>query len=86
MGTPLAGDAFLILASDGLLQAADPDEVCGLADALALGAPLPKPAASAPVAIPLGPSAGSAGSHAHAVTTPRTTTFDPTGADFPPSF
>ena len=53
----VAGDAFLILASDGLLQAATPDEVCSLADALASGLPPPKPLAAAPVAIPLGPSA-----------------------------
>ena len=51
------GDAFLILASDGLLQAAMPDEVCGLADALASGMPLPKPLTAAPITIPLGPSA-----------------------------
>ncbi len=51
------GDAFLILASDGLLQAATPAEVCSLAHALALGMPLPKPLTAAPVATPLGPSA-----------------------------
>ena len=57
-GCPLsAGDAILVLASDGLLQAATPDEVCALAQALARGMPLPKPLAAPPVAIPLGPAA-----------------------------
>ena len=79
METPLAGDAFLILASDGVLHAASPQEVCGAADAISHASPLPMSAAAAPAAIPLGPSDGSAGLRGHAAMTPTTHTMTATG-------
>jgi len=55
-----AGDQFLILASDGLLEKLSPDEVCATAAALAAGRPPPAQPAQAPAAIALGPMDGDA--------------------------
>ena len=61
--THAAGDRFLILASDGLLERLSPGEVCAIAAAVAAGQPhhikYPKPAA-----IALGPSDGDGSSAA----------------------
>jgi hypothetical protein len=51
-----AGDQFLILASDGLLEKLSPTEMCATAAAVAGGRPLPLEPRQQPAAIPLGPA------------------------------
>ena len=50
-----AGNQFLILASDGLLERLSPAEVCATASAVAGGRPSPLEPRQQPAAIPLGP-------------------------------